>query len=561
MGEYTNVYTFHDKSLAERLEEYTSILSGHGRTVPASSIKTEWVCDVELVIEPVGWQALWKISRLTCENYGIRYPTIVKVEVLGMDYPVLNALVKITAVQDDIHLPEKHEVPLIELYPTIEQANHSLDIVGTAHCVDRLRFFYNYLWMPWDEDEDDNIDWVEQHLERRIRLFFDMNNGVIGKETCDIIRSLISEGKEVQKKISTYEALLPENFHEDDVPEELALETCTLMKLHFRFQQIKAEMDLLENPSLRGLLGKNQPHNRRKKHSDSENRQKVYYFVWPGGAVRQLLELSNKIQTMLPGDATVKICGYLDDVVDTYETGDYILLGEGNYSIKNSNGLQDGVTIIGLSSTENTIISPHDPYMSSSLFDLCNTETLLRNICVDLGALQAGIIIRKGCTVLITGCRICVSNATASSSAKWGAVVMPGAKLVLEKTVFQGLGTAIVIYGTGEVVMDNCRFEGYEGVRLSDNARFTATKCSFEHVTKGHAVVVETEKVTRCESVEVEGQSSSAALKNVSLSECTFADDDRESITLRPKDTAAIMHGHISATVEEPASKEETMEI
>lgn len=91
---------------------------------------------------------------------------------------------------------------------------------------------------------------------------------------------------------------------------------------------------------------------------------------------------------------------------------------------------------------------------------------MLRNICIDLGALQAGIIVRKDCTVLVTDCRIYVSNVSTSSSAKWGAVVMPGAKLVLENTIFQGLGTAIVIYGTGEVVMNNCHFEGCEGVRV-----------------------------------------------------------------------------------------------
>lgn len=557
MSEHTHIYTFHDKTLAERLEEYTNILSAQGRIVPASSIRTEWVCDVELVIEPVGWQALWKISRTTCENYGIRYPTIVKVEVLGMDFPILNALVKITAVQDDIHLPEKHEVPLVELYPTIDQQNHSLDIVGTAHCVDRLRFFYHYLWMPWDEDEDDDIDWVEQHLERRIRLYFDMNNGIINKETCDIIKSLISEGKEIQKKISTCESLLPEDFQEDDMPEELAQETCTLMKLHFRLQQIKAEMDLLENPSLRGLLGKNQSYNRRKKRSDNENGRSLYYFVWLGGIVKELQEFSNKIQMMLPEDASIKICGYLDDVMDIFETGDTILLGEGNYSIKGSIGLQEGGTIIGISNTEDTIISPHDTNMSSSLFDFSGNEILLRNVCIDLGLLQAGIIIRKDCTVIVTGSRIRVSNITANSNAKWGAVVMPGAKLILENTVFQELGTAIIIYGTGEVVMNNCQFENCsEGVRLNDNARFTATKCSFENIESGHAVVMETEKVNRSENVEVGSELSSVSLKNISLNECKFFNNHKGSIMLRPKDTAALIHRQINDTTEESACKE-----
>ncbi|XP_070530508.1 protein nessun dorma isoform X4 [Cardiocondyla obscurior] len=557
MGEYTNVYTFQEKTLAERLEEYTNILAVRGRIMPASSIRTEWICDVELVIEPTGWLALWKIPRITCENYNIRYPTIVKVEVLGMDFPTLNALVKITAVQDDIHLPEEHEVPLIQLYPTIEQKNHSLDIVGTAHCVDRLRFFYNYLWMPWDEDEDDNIDWVEQHLERRIRLFYDMNNGVINKDTCDIIKSLISESKEIQKKISTYEAMLPEDFQEDEVPEELAQETCALMKLHFRLQQIKAEMDLLENPSLRGLLGKNQSYNRRKKCNNNENRRKMYYLVWLGGVVKELQELSSKIQTMLSEDTPIKIYNYLDDVVEIFETGDTILLGEGNYLIKGSSGLQEGGTIIGLSKAENTTISPIDPDMSSSLFDLSGNEILLRNICIDLGTLQAGIIIRKDCTVLVNSCRIHVSNATTSSSAKWGAVVMPGAKLVLENTTFQGLGTAVIIYGTGEVVMNSCHFETCEGVRLNDNARFTATRCTFEHVK--HAIVIETEKVSHTENITVESKLTDL-LKNISVNECKFPDNDKGNITLRPKDIAVLTQVDVNTTVG-LASKEEVMEL
>ncbi|XP_011640603.1 protein nessun dorma [Pogonomyrmex barbatus] len=554
MTEYaTSIFSFHDKTLTERLEEYTNILTTTG-IVPASNIRSQWVCDVEVVIEPVGWQAMWKISRDTCENYNIRYPTIVMVDVLGMDFPALNALVKITAVQDDIQLPEKHEVPLIELYPTINQSNSSLDIVGTAHCVDRLRFFYNYLWMPWDDEEDDDIDWVEQHLEHRIRLYYDMNNGAINKETCDIIRSLISEAKEVQKKISMYEASLPEDLHE--VPEELAEETCVLMKLHFRLQQIKAEMNLLEVPSLRGLLGKNQSYNKRKKRSDDENRKNMYFFVWLGGIVKELQELSNKIQTMLAENAPIKVYGCLDDVLDMFETDDTILLGEGNHSIKGANGLQEGGTIIGISNVENTILYPHDPDTSPSLFDFSGNEILLKNICVDFRDLRAGIIVRKDCTVLVTGCRIRVSNVTASS-AKWGAVIMPGAKLVFESTVFQGLGTAIVIYGTGEVVMNKCRFENcQEGIRLNDKAYLTATKCSFEKIKHGRAIVMETDKVTRAVKVKV-GHESSASLKEISLNECEFGNDDNEYIMLRPKDTAALMYTHDDVPVVELTSKEE----
>lgn len=65
--------------------------------------------------------------------------------------------------------------------------------------------------------------------------------------------------------------------------------------------------------------------------------------------------------------------------MDTFETGDTILLGEGNYSMKGSTGLQEGGTIIGISNAVNTIISPHDQNMSPSLFDFSGNEVCFSN--------------------------------------------------------------------------------------------------------------------------------------------------------------------------------------
>lgn len=46
----------------------------------------------------------------------------------------------VTRVQDDdVHIPENHEVPLEDLWPTIEQENPELNIERTADCIDQLR--------------------------------------------------------------------------------------------------------------------------------------------------------------------------------------------------------------------------------------------------------------------------------------------------------------------------------------------------------------------------------------------------------------------------------------
>lgn len=91
---------------------------------------------------------------------------------------------------------------------------------------------------------------------------------------------------------------------------------------------------------------------------------------------------------------------------------------------------------------------------------------LLENITINLGELQVGIIVRKG-TVRVTNCKICVSN---QSTVKLGAVVMPGAHLIVENTIFEGLGTAVVACATGELELTECSFNNcIEGIQVHSN--------------------------------------------------------------------------------------------
>lgn len=89
----------------------------------------------------VGWQGIWKINRATCEQLKINYPTIVFGMVNNVFFHDLKADFSVIAVQDDdVHLPERYEVPLEDLFPTIEQENTELNIDRTADCVDELRY-------------------------------------------------------------------------------------------------------------------------------------------------------------------------------------------------------------------------------------------------------------------------------------------------------------------------------------------------------------------------------------------------------------------------------------
>lgn len=90
-------------------------------------------------------------------------------------------------------------------------------------------------------------------------------------------------------------------------------------------------------------------------------------------------------------------------------------------------------------------------------------QVLIENVSIDLGELQAGIIVRKG-TVQLINSKVYASN---QSIVKMGIIVLPGAKLVAKGVRFEGLGTAISIYSNAEATVEECSFdECTEGVQV-----------------------------------------------------------------------------------------------
>lgn len=204
-----DIITF-DKSLKQRLEEYNEVFSDD--FLPSSYIRKDWIFFLEMVVDVNGWQGLWKIPRLTCEQLDIPFPSVVLVLVLKVDINKLNALVRVLAVQDDIIIPEKNFVSLMQLWPTKEQDKSiALNIFSTANALDMFRFFYLHVYMPWDRDEDDNIDWKRNHLESRLRLHYDMKNGNIPRQTAEHIHSLLTTARRLQSQRDVLEVQLKEN--------------------------------------------------------------------------------------------------------------------------------------------------------------------------------------------------------------------------------------------------------------------------------------------------------------------------------------------------------------
>lgn len=297
------IYSF-DKSLHERFTEYSDILINPDKILPASQVELEWICDTEIVIEPAGWQALWNVPLSVCAQNQVHHPLVILVEVLSVDCPTLSALVKVMWDEMDRYLtfPSECKVKLIELFPTVEQVNTTLDIVGTAHLIDKLRFFYTHLWLPWDNEEDDSVDWVRQHLESRLRFAYDIRRGFIDKQTCELIGSLVREARHVWEKMSKLESIITGD--KDKKTDQSQTAPHEYMNLHLRLQQIKSEVDILENDKVREMVMK--PHNVADKDTTSKDEKMTCYFVWLDGTLKELQGTCDRVQKMLPNESLIK---------------------------------------------------------------------------------------------------------------------------------------------------------------------------------------------------------------------------------------------------------------
>ncbi len=82
-----------------------------------------------------------------------------------MDYQSLEAFVEIV---DGKETTGSETVLLTELHPLKHQENDAVLIEATNNAIQRIRFFYNHLLLPWDSDIQEN--WFEVHLPVRVNM-------------------------------------------------------------------------------------------------------------------------------------------------------------------------------------------------------------------------------------------------------------------------------------------------------------------------------------------------------------------------------------------------------
>ncbi|KAG5684684.1 hypothetical protein PVAND_013901 [Polypedilum vanderplanki] len=386
------IYTFEDKTFLERIEDFNVVLEESS----GGSIRDEWKDFLAVTIEPAHYKAIWKLSKSTCEIFNVKYPIEVFGEVQQTDFEELTVDFCVERVQNDnIHLPEICQVPLDEIFPTIHQEHNTLNIDITAKHLDSFRFFFNYVYLPFDNDDD----FATKNLIPRVKLFYDLKNKQLSKAMSSYVRQIIAEVKNIQFK---REAL---NNSIDELEEEKkdSKETIAkLLKLHLRMNKIKNEFEILMNPDMRDAyelikFGR--------KHEDT----KKTYVLTTNGTINEQVKLLEQLKEKISSQTAVNWTTSLTDTI-TYATSESeIFIPNGKYTLNfldyiNGNILLSGVTKISFDSinldksdTEYAIIASKE---DSSLLFVIDGDVRFENLIIDCKNVQTGFLIKSGMVVL-----------------------------------------------------------------------------------------------------------------------------------------------------------------
>lgn len=450
------VYEF-EKSLLTRMQEISTVLGAReGIPVGASAVRTEWANYVEIAIEPTGWQALWRVPRVLCEDLAIPFPTVIMGTVEQVLFDELKATFLVEAVQDDdVHLPERQTVSLEELWPLKDQENDALNVDRTAECVDRLRFFYQHIWMPWDNDSDDDVDWAGKHLESRVKFYYDLKNKAMSKRLSSHVLALLAEANYIQKKRELLEMEIDEQEENEEDAEcaDLTLNSkaTDMMKLHLRLNAIKNEIDILENPAMREVYEKVRfPEDDSAFEAGLEVTAEAF-VVTHVGTLDQQMQYLNEAKRYIDQRKIVRICDSLQGALDRCKSSDDLYLPPGKHQIKFLEYLNSAGSLRAISSVNFVEACEREklqalediPIVSSkdddSILLTIDGDYCFENIMLDCANVRTGVLVKRGNVTFKNCCLV----GDPKSTTKQGVVVFGNSTVRFENSVIQHFSTGI----------------------------------------------------------------------------------------------------------------------
>ncbi|XP_048372238.1 SHC SH2 domain-binding protein 1 [Sphaerodactylus townsendi] len=424
----------------------------------ASEVKEFTAEYLEKVLEPFGWQAIWRTDVFE-----------VLVEVVDVEYSTLKAVVRLSdpflcepqgatftlGFMQELLALKGNQLLLQELWVAFDESG---EFDQTALAIEHVRFFYKHVWRSWDEEDDDDFDYFVRCVEPRLRLYYDILENRVSSALVADYHNLLSQCEELYRKFLNIRNSLSGSDSDSEAENVSVVEG---VKLYDRIEHLKQKLKLIENPLLRYVFGY-------QKHARLQAKG-----IRPAGTtithVVSATVTSNILACLLRDKLSPASCNEeieiqfhsdpLSAMNACYE-GDRIIICPGHYSVEGALYVADSIELEGYGFPDDVVIEKRGK--GDAFVECAGADVKISNLkLIQHDAIEGILSVHQGKTKLEN----CVLQCETT-----GVAVRKSAELFMKNSDLYGAkGAGVEIYpGSTCTLMGNGIHHCKEGILIKD---------------------------------------------------------------------------------------------
>ncbi|NXV01274.1 SHCBP protein, partial [Cettia cetti] len=423
----------------------------------ASEVKRFIAEYLEKVLEPSGWQAIWRTDVFE-----------VLVGVVDVNFQALKAVVQLSepflcesqdssftleCMQELLELKE-HQILLQELWVVYDESG---EFDQTALAIEHIRFFYRCIWRTWDEEEEDEFDYFVRCVEPRLRLHYDILENRVPSGLVVDYQNLLSQCEELYEKFLNVRNSISSNDSDSEAENVSMVEG---LKLYDKVEHLKQKLKLIENPLLRYVFGYQKYGSLQAKGMRPTGAKVIHVVPWTMTASLLHLLARDKLRPESCEDVEIQFHRDPLAAVNACYEGDRVIICPGHYFVDGVFSIADSVELEGYGLPDDVVIEKQGK--GDNFFDCTGANIKISNLkLVQHDAVEGILNVHHGKTTLEN----CVLQCETT-----GITVRTSAELLMRNSDLYGAkGAGVEIYpGSGCTLLHNGIHHCKEGILVKN---------------------------------------------------------------------------------------------
>ncbi|KAG8132819.1 hypothetical protein E2320_010638 [Naja naja] len=307
------------------------------------------------------------------------------------------------------------------------------------------RFFYDFLWRDWDDDE--NSETYAALMEERIKIWCDIQNGIIPAPIAHRFRRNLEKYKSMHLELIQYQSNIKE--------EPTAEEAVECWKKYYELIMLCGLLKIWEDLRLRAH-GPLAPRILKRRKGHRQDGETVTYIVAKTVTAEVAKELSS--------DTVVQQNENLNIALDRCYSGDNVLIFPGEYKAANLSMLTEDIIIKGIRvGKPEEIVIVSEPANESFVVSRAKNVKFMNITLLQQGTVDGIIVVESGHTVVEN----CILKCEGT-----GICVLVGASLTITNSEITGAqGAGVELYPGSVATLEDNKIHHCNNFRTSDSSR------------------------------------------------------------------------------------------